>query len=99
MSLTASKDTFIAAGGGAVTLHSGAGKVLTVIATTTQTSGVQTITLYDNIASSGPVLIKLRVPQTNCLNMDFAPNRALTFSTGLTIDPGDCDVHLTILTK
>jgi len=80
-------------------LHSGAGKVLTIIATTTQTSGVQTITLYDNIASSGSVLIKLRVPQTSCLNINFAPDRALTFSTGLTIDPGDCDVHLTILTK
>ena len=99
MSVIASKDTFIPAGGGAVTLHSGAGKVLAVIATTTQTSGVQTITLYDNIASSGSVLIKLRVPQTNYLNIYFAPDRALTFSTGLTIDPGDCDVHLTILTK
>ena len=99
MSLTASKDTFIAAGGGAVTLYSGAGKVLTVIATTTQTSGVQTITLYDNIASSGSVLIKLRVPQTDYLNINFAPDRALTFSAGLTIDPGDCDVHLTILSK
>jgi len=99
MSLTASKDTFIPAGGGAVTLHSGSGKVLAVIATTTQTSGVQTITLYDNIASSGPVLIKLRVPQTSCLNINFASDRALAFSTGLTIDPGDCDVHLTILSK
>ena len=99
MSLTASKDTFIPAGGGAVTLHSGAGKVLTIIATTTQTSGVQTITLYDNIASSGSVLIKLRVPQTSCLNINFAPDRALSFSAGLTIDPGDCDVHLTILSK
>ena len=99
MSLTASKDTFIPAGGGAVTLHSGAGKVLAIIATTTQTSGVQTITLYDNIASSGSELIKLRVPQTDYLNINFAPNRALSFSTGLTIDPGDCDVHLTILTK
>jgi len=99
MSLTASKDTFIPAGGGAVTLHSGAGKVLTVIATTTQTSGVQTITLYDNIASSGSVLIKLRVPQTDCLHIDFASDRALSFSTGLTIDPGDCDVHLTIIAK
>jgi len=99
MSLVASKDTFIPAGGGAVTLHSGAGKVLTVIATTTQTSGVQTITLYDNIASSGSVLIKLRVPQTDYLNINFDPDRALSFSTGLTIDPGDCDVHLTILTK
>jgi len=99
MSLTASKDTFIPAGGGAVTLHSGAGKVLSVIATTTQTSGVQTITLYDNIASSGSVLIKLRVPQTDYLNINFAPDRGLTFSAGLTIDPGDCDVHLTILTK
>jgi len=99
MSLVASKDTFIPAGGGAVTLHSGAGKVLAVIATTTQTSGVQTITLYDNIASSSPVLIKLRVPQTNCLNINFASERALSFSTGLTIDPGDCDVHLTILSK
>jgi len=99
MSLTASKDTFIPAGGGAVTLHSGAGKVLAVIATTTQTSGVQTITLYDNIAPSGSVLIKLRVPQTDYLNIDFAPDRALSFSAGLTIDPGDCDVHLTILSK
>ena len=99
MSLTASKDTFIPAGGGVVTLHSGAGKVLTVIATTTQTSGVQTITLYDNIASSGSVLIKLRIPQTDYLNINFTPDRALTFSAGLTIDPGDCDVHLTILTK
>ncbi len=99
MSLIASKDTFIPAGGGAVTLHSGAGKVLAVIATTTQTSGVQTITLYDNIASSGSVLIKLRVPQTDYININFAPDRALTFSAGLTIDPGDCDVHLTILSK
>ena len=83
MSLTASKDTFIPAGGGAVTLPSGAGKVLTVIATTTQTSGVQTITLYDNIASSGPVLIKLRVPQTDYMNINLASDRGLTFSTGL----------------
>lgn len=99
MSVIANKDTFIPAGGGAVTIHVGPGKILTIIMSTEETAGVQSIILYDSLTASGDILIGLRCPQSAPYSLFFASNRPLTFNTGLTVDPGDCNVHLTLMLR
>jgi hypothetical protein len=67
----------------AQTLHSGAGKVHAVIATTTGT--VESVTLYDNTAASGNVLIALDLRNDTPLILIYPAERPLRFYTGLTV--------------
>lgn len=99
MSLDFNKDTFIPAGGGAVTLHSGFGKILTIVMSTEETAGVQTVVFYDALSASGSILLDIRCPQSAPYSLFFASSRPLVFSTGLTIDPGDCNVQVSIMTQ
>lgn len=98
MGITFNTDTFIPSGSGAITLFVGSGKVLAIIMSTEQTSGVQTVTLYDSIDSSGDILLDIRCPLTSPYSLFFATYRPLKFSAGLTVDPGNCNVLLTLLT-
>jgi hypothetical protein len=90
----ANKNTFFAAGSDPATVHIGKGNIYGIIATTTQTASVQTVTLYDAISSTGSVLLVLNVYLTNIRPVYFPENMPLFFSEGLTIDPGNCDVLL-----
>ena len=89
---------YVAGGGGAVTLHTGAGRLFALLLSHNQTSA-QTVTLYDNTAASGTVLAQMHLhPQQSptYLRLGAAPGReeGLQFSHGLTVDPGTCDVML-----
>lgn len=99
MPIISNIDTFIPAGGGAVTIHVGYGKLLTIIMSTVETSGVQSVVFYDSLTASSPILLDIRCPQNAPYTLFLASSRPLIFSTALTIDPGDCNVHVTILTK
>jgi len=98
MTIIANSDTFIPAGGGAVTIRPGPGKIMTIIMSTEQTAGVQSVVFYDSLGASGSILLDIRCPQSAPYSLFFASGRYLSFSTALTVDPGDCNVHLTLLT-
>jgi hypothetical protein len=99
MSVRATKDEFVPSGGGAVTLYSGFGKILAIIMSTEETAGVQTVSFRDGLTSTSDILLDIRCPQSQPYSLFFTSNRALTFSTGLTIVPGNCNVHVTLLAK
>lgn len=64
-------------------LHTGPGKIRAIIATPS-TANAETLTLYDNTAASGNILIKIncsyRLPTIIILPQNFP----MVFSTGLT---------------
>ena len=99
MAIIANYTTFIPSGGGSVTIHVGSGKILSMIMSTEQTSGVQTVTLYDSLTTSGNILLDIRCPQSSPYSLFFASSRPLTFATALTVNPGNCNVHLTLMIR
>jgi hypothetical protein len=85
---TLSAGSFIAAGGGAVTVHTGRGRLRGLLLSHAQ-AAVQTVTIYDNTAASGTVLLRLHLaPELSPWFLMFPEVHAPTFSTGLTVDPG-----------
>jgi hypothetical protein len=67
----------------AQTLHSGAGKVHAIVATTSGT--VESVTLYDNTAAAGNVLLVLSLRNDSPLAIIYPAERPLRFHTGLTV--------------
>jgi hypothetical protein len=94
MPLVSSKDSFISSGGGAETLAVGPGLVYAVIASTDQATQ-ETFTIYDSLAASGDILFQMTCNPNGPINQVWFPSSmTLKFSTGLTVDPGDCDVFV-----
>ncbi|MFC1879385.1 hypothetical protein ACFLZW_05680 [Chloroflexota bacterium] len=72
------------AGGSSTTLHTGVGKILAMILTTTNVAP-ETTTIYDNTAAAGNVLLTLNVTNTAPVFIIFPPKYPPVFKTGLTI--------------
>jgi hypothetical protein len=66
------------------TIHSGAGKLHAVLASTSSGTA-SAVTLYDNTAGSGNILLKLNLTNGAPANIIFPAERPLRFYTGLTI--------------
>ena len=94
----ASKSTFIASGDPATTVLAGKGYLHAILISTATSGAVQTATFYDSLAGSGEVLLVLNLYYlySNPNHIVFPANMPLEFTTGLTIDPGNCDVHVTV---
>lgn len=65
-------------------LHSGPGKIYTLIVTCSSTTAAA-VTVYDNTAASGTVLFKANVAAYAPLVIHFPQNTPLVFTTGLAI--------------
>ena len=78
-------------------LHNGSGKVRAIIATATSgTSGA--LTLYDNTAASGNVLIKVNVTNGHPAIIILPANYPLVFTNGLTA-ASSANVEAFVLTE
>lgn len=96
MPRTVSNGIYTAAGAGATVLHTGAGRLFALLISHAN-AAVQTVTFYDNTAGSGTVLLKISLqPSADPAYIRFGPtagrDEALSFSTGLTVNPANCDV-------
>jgi hypothetical protein len=86
---------FVAAGASSETLHSNAGRLLGVLISNPLTTTV-TATFYDATAATGGteiLVLNLYATQTPQLIM-FNQNNAIPFSTGLHVDPSNCNVNV-----
>jgi hypothetical protein len=68
-------------------LHTGSGKVLAIIASTSNATA-ETLILYDNTAASGNVLMRIALTAAAPAIIFFPPILGLQFSTGLTAASG-----------
>ena len=95
--INASKDGFVASGAGATTIIAGPGYLHSITISTTTSGALQTATFYDSLAGSGDILIKASIYYLyqNPKQLDYNTH-PLYFTTGLTIDPGNCNVHVTV---
>ncbi len=85
------------AAGAAKTLITGAGRLLSIIATTTSATAV-TITIYDNTAGSGNILMTLNLTASYPLVIFWPHGYEPRVSTGLTLSlPADTTCHCATL--
>ncbi len=78
--------------GTAKKIHTGSGRLLGYVISHNQ-SAAQSVTFYDNTAASGTVLHKVFVSPESCpVVIKFSKDDGIIFATGLTVDPGSCDV-------
>lgn len=80
------------------TVHEGRGRILAYMVSHGQDTP-QTVTFYDNTAASGTVAHQVIVaPERSPVYIQFArrPDESkllgISFETGLTVDPGNCEV-------
>lgn len=94
MPLVCSKQSFTASGSSPATLAAGFGLVYAIIVSTDNAAS-QTFTIYDSLAASGDILFQMTCHPSGSVNyIVFPQNMPLQFSTGLTIDPSNCDVFI-----
>ena len=73
-------------------IHSGSGSVVYLIINHSE-STAQTVTLYDSLIASGTVLASFKVaPEASPSTINFPRPYYLRFTTGLTVQPGNCSV-------
>ena len=78
----------------ATTLHSVPGWIRTIIVNGDSTT-VGQVTIYDNTAASGTVIMKLNVDPAQCpYYVEFPRNAGIAFSTGMHVVNGWCDMNL-----
>jgi hypothetical protein len=79
--------------GTAAVLHSKAGRLMGYVASHGLAT-VQTVTFYDNTAANGAILHRMYVPANLPVHLKFGqqPGEMVSFSSGLTVDPGNCEV-------
>ena len=80
------------AAGGAATVHTAAGRLLSVLLSHAQ-AGVQTVTFYNAAAATpGTEILILNVAPTQCpYFLQFPRDAGIPFDTSLHIVPGNCD--------
>lgn len=84
--------------GSSSTIHTGAGRLLGYLISHTESS-TQTVIFYDNTAASGTILHKVNVASERCpvfvrFEDPAGKINALAFNTGLTVNPGNCEVSV-----
>lgn len=73
-------------------LHSGSGKVISLIINHAESS-TQSVTLYDSLTAAGTVLASFQVsPEASPSQIVFPTPFYLNFTVGLTVEPGNCSV-------
>ena len=73
-------------------IHAGSGSVIYLIINHSE-STTQTVTIYDSLIASGTVLASFEVAAAaSPSNIRFPNPYYLRFSTGLTVEPGNCSV-------
>jgi hypothetical protein len=74
-------------------LHAKSGRLLGYLVSHSETSS-QAVTFYDSTSAGGTVLHKVNVAPEQCpFYVRFSgQGEAIPFATGLTVDPGNCDV-------
>jgi len=77
-------------------LRTGAGEVHALIFTTSNIDS-ESVIIYDNTAGSGNILIKLNLTCYTPIGLEFLPEQALKFSTGLYVSTGTNVVGFVIL--
>jgi hypothetical protein len=87
--------------GTAVVLHVGAGRLVGYLASHNENES-QAVVFYDSASTSGTVLHKIWVPSGEVVYIRFGMSSAqdeanivrsaIPFSTGLAVDPGNCEV-------
>jgi hypothetical protein len=87
--------------GTAVVLHVGAGRLVGYLASHNEGES-QAVVFYDSASTSGTVLHKIWVPSGEVVyirlggyitsGVSSARDEAIPFSTGLAVDPGNCEV-------
>lgn len=82
----------------AATVHTGSGRIIGYIISHAEAT-TQTVTFYDNTAASGTVAHQVKVhPNRSPIHIEIARNideskrLGIPFTTGLHIDPGNCEV-------
>jgi hypothetical protein len=83
------------------TVHTGEGVLLGLIISNTQ-AAVDTITVYDNTAASGTVLLKLYVPSNAAegpQHITWPRSMPIAFSTGLHVAPSKSVVNVWAIGK
>ena len=95
MAKTMREGYFLASGASSATLHSNAGRILGVLISSPLTTTI-TVTFYDATAATPGteiLVLDLYPTQTPHLIM-FNQNNAIPFSTGLHVDPSNCNVNV-----
>lgn len=73
-------------------IHTGSGVLRGFLISHSEASA-DTVTFYDNTAASGDVLLIVKVaPERSPLYIRFPRDDAVAFSTGLSVDVGNCDI-------
>ena len=85
--------------GAAQTLHTGQGAIYAILASTSKSSGVASVTFYDNTSGSGNVLLTLHLnPYQPVVQLSFEEYRPLRFETGLTVATGaEVECHVIVV--
>ena len=74
------------------TLHTGRGAVISLIISHSEATA-QSVTLYDSQIASGTMLAQFKVPpEASPKQINFPAPYYLRFTTGLTVEPGNCSV-------
>lgn len=80
------------------TVHTGRGRIMAYLISHSEATA-QTVTFYDNTAASGTIAHLVKVhPNRSPAYIQFArrPDESkllgIAFETGLTVDPGNCEV-------
>jgi hypothetical protein len=73
-------------------IHAGKGAVISLVISHSE-STAQTVTLYDSVIASGSVLGSFKCsPEASPRQIQFPADYYLRFTTGLTVEPGNCIV-------
>jgi hypothetical protein len=76
-------------------LHQGAGKLVGYLASHNEEIA-NLVTFYDSLTASGTVLHRVWIPAGEVIYIRFGMSssrvESIPFSTGLSVDPGSCDV-------
>ena len=76
-------------------IHSGPGSVVSLIINHSE-STTQTVNIYDSLIASGTILASFKVAEAaSPSHIKFDHPFYLRFSTGLTVEPGNCSVIVT----
>ncbi len=82
------------------TVHTGRGRIMSYLISHAEAT-TQTVTFYDNTAASGTIAHQVKVhPNRSPVHIQFARGAdeskllGIEFETGLTVDPGNCEVAL-----
>ncbi len=92
------KDTGTRVASSPATIHTGRGRIMAYLISHAEATA-QLVTFYDNTAASGTIIHQVHIhPSRSPIYVQFArrPDESkllgIPYETGLTVDPGNCEV-------